>query len=344
MRADAGAHGNERLARLRAHLEAAQRIAGLGSWEVDLPSGDAHWFADLDAILGWPPGDGGHERLLAVVHPDDRDRVAQVHAAAVRDGTPYTVDHRIVRADGIRHVHQEAVVEHDDGRPARLVGTVQDVTERMRLARRQADTESRRRELLHRLVQASDAARSQLAGDLHDGPVQVLTATSMRLEVLARTSDDPPPWIDEALPVVREVCAQLREILYELHPQVDDGGVRDAIAHVGASVLPGTPVAVSIHGDEPRREEARAVHAVVQEALWDVREHDAAEEVSVEVRTDGAVVVVVAGGRGDGPLLSRAGLLGVRERCEAVGGTAELDPSGRVLRCTLPDGAGSGAP
>jgi signal transduction histidine kinase len=56
----------------------------------------------------------------------------------------------------------------------------------------------------------------------------------------------------------------------------------------------------------------------------------------VEVVAVDDVVIVVDGGPGDEPLLTRAGLLGVRERCEAVGGTAELDGHGRVLRCTLP--------
>ena len=167
------------------------------------------------------------------------------------------------------------------------------------------------------------------------GPVQVLTATSMRLEVIAR-GDDPPAWVAEALPVVRDVGAQLREVLYELHPHVDHGGVHDAIAHVGATVLPGTPMAVTVQGDEPERDAARAVHGIVQEALWDVREHDAAEEVSIEVRTQDGTTVVIGGGRGEHPLLSRVGLLGVQERCEAVGGTAALDDSGRVLHCRLP--------
>ena len=172
--------------------------------------------------------------------------------------------------------------------------------------------------------------------------MQVLTATSMRLEVIAR-SDDPPAWVAEALPVFRDVGAQLREVLYELHPHVDHGGVHDAIAHVGATVLPGTPMAVTIQGDEPERDAARAVHGIVQEALWDVREHDAAEEVSIEVRTQDGTTVVIGGGRGEHPLLSRVGLLGVQERCEAVGGTAALDDSGRVLHCRLPDDLRGGA-
>lgn len=335
--------------RLRAHLEAAHRIAGLGSWEVDLASAATWWSPDADDILGPAPGDAGVERLLEVVHAGDRAQLAQLHADAVRHGRPYEIDLRIVLPDGLRHVHLEVVVERaDDGTPACLVGTFQDVTDRMALARRQAVTESRRRELLHRLVRAGEAARSQLAADLHDGPVQVLTATSMRLEVLGLTSDPRPAWLDDALPVVREVSAQLREVLYELHPRLHDGtdqGVAADLAHLADTVLPGMPVAVRVHDREPAREHALAVHAVVQEALWDVREHDSADTLAIDVHGDAdAIRVVVDGAGGEGPLLTRMGLLGVRHRCEAQGGTAGLDSGGRVLRCSLPvGGAGSTA-
>jgi signal transduction histidine kinase len=325
-----------RLSRLRAHLEAAQRIAGLGSWEAELPSGAIRWSPNLDPILGWPDdGLEDFERLLAVVHPDDRRRLARVHATAVREGTPYAVDHRIVRGGEVRHLHQEVVVERDGDGPGRLIGTVQDVTEGTQVARRLLETESRRRELLHRLVRASDDARAQLAADLHDGPVQILTATGMRLEVLARTAPDPPPWLPEALRVVRDVSGQLRDILFELHPQVADDGVRDAVTHLASTVLPGTPVTVDVHGDEPSPSGARAVHTVVQEALWDVREHDSAEELAVHVSVGDGIAISIDGGHGAGPLLTRTGLFGVRERCEGLGGTAELEHEGRVLRCSI---------
>jgi len=332
-----GVDDDTRLERLRAHLEAAQRIAGLGTWEAELPAGRVRWSSNLDPILGWSPDDdgGGFERLLAVVHPADRVRVARIHAAAVRDGTPYAVDHRIVRDDGVRHLRQDVGVEREGDRPVRLIGTTQDVTERTAVTRRLVDTESRRRELLLRLVQAGAQARNQLATDLHDGPVQILTATAMRLEVLARTSPERPPWLDGAVATVRDVCAQLREVLFDLQPQMLDGGVRDVLDHLASTVLPGTPVQVAVHGEDPAPAVARAVHGVVQEAMWDVREHDTAERLTVDVFVRGDVGVVLDGGPGAGPLVTRAGLLGVRERCEATGGSADLDDGGRVLRCSL---------
>lgn len=325
------------LERLRTRLEAVERIAGLGSWELDVPDGPVRWSPGLHSILGWDGStDGGFDRLLRSVHPMDRRRVADAHAAAVQDGTGYSVEHRIVRGGAVRRLHQDVTVELDGDRPARLVGTVQDVTERASRARRLVEVESRRRELLHRLVRASDDARARLAGELHDGPVQVLTATAMRLEVLARTEAEPPKWLGETLPVVRDVAAQLRDVLFDLHPRVTGSGVRDTIVHLARTVLPGTDVAVIVSGEEPRPDTARAVHGLVQEAFWGVREQESAVALTVELTIADDTVVVVDGGGGGGPLLSRAALLGVSERCEAAGGTAGLEPSDRVLRCSLP--------
>jgi hypothetical protein len=69
-----------------------------------------------------------------VVHPEDRPAVA----AALQDaqhGVPYDIDHRIVRPDGeerVIHARGE-IVPGRDGKPARIVGTLHDITERKRL-------------------------------------------------------------------------------------------------------------------------------------------------------------------------------------------------------------------
>lgn len=336
---DAGSD-DDRLARLRTHLENAHRIAGLGSWESDLDTGTLHLSPTVQRIFSWP--DGEHPTptdLLEAVHPDDRARVTAAHQRAVRDGEPYATDHRIVRPDGsVRHLHAEVVAElDDDRRPRRLIGTVQDVTDQVALTRRVLDTESRRRELLHRLVQASDDARADLAAALHDGPVQVLTATAMRLEHLARTDDSAPEWTLEAVDTVRDVLAQLRDVLFELHPRSSVSGVAATLVDLGATVVPGTEVTVEVTGGEPGPSESRAICGVVQEALWDLREHERLQTLQLRVSTGDGVGVRISTGDGR-PVLSRGGLLGVQERSEALGGRAAIDEETGELACWLPGG------
>jgi PAS domain S-box-containing protein len=119
-------------------LETAEKLAHLGSWELDLRSGKTVWSAQLYRIVGLEPGAGEHSRgeVLDFVHPDDRERVGSLLERVVErpDDVPeegITVDLRLVRADGSpRDVRARGnVVSDADGRPARWVGTLQDVTD-----------------------------------------------------------------------------------------------------------------------------------------------------------------------------------------------------------------------
>ncbi|MBC8003538.1 MAG: response regulator, partial [Opitutaceae bacterium] len=122
------------LRRSETSLKAAQRIAGIGSWESTHPDGAVSWSDETYQIFGMNPGlhRPSVESFFASVHPDDRARVQSAVAVSIASGKPYSIEHRIFRPDGsIRHVGEHAEVEKDaEGRVAKLHGTVQDITER----------------------------------------------------------------------------------------------------------------------------------------------------------------------------------------------------------------------
>src|SRR5262245_3352050 len=124
----------EALEQHRAFLERAQEVAHIGSWVADLDTGHLGWSRETHRIFGVPDGqfEGSVDAFFTLVHADDRDAVRNANAASLRDATPYAIDHRSVRGDGsIRWVHEQADVIRDaEGRAVRMVGTVQDVTER----------------------------------------------------------------------------------------------------------------------------------------------------------------------------------------------------------------------
>lgn len=127
----------EALRRSEANLVAAQRIAGLGSWER-MPSGTITWSDETYRIFGYQPKafTPSLPLLLAAVHPADRERVEQVVLAPTP--TNYSIDYRIRRHDGSeRVVHEQGeVVVDDEGAPLRLVGTILDITEGQALEER----------------------------------------------------------------------------------------------------------------------------------------------------------------------------------------------------------------
>ncbi len=123
----------ERLRKSEMSLAKAQQTAHLGSWEQDLASGVLEWSEETYRIFGLPPGRPiTEEFFFSCVHPDDRAAVRKAAREALDEHTTYSIDHRIVRLDGSeRWVHEQGEYVFDDrGQATRMVGTVQDITER----------------------------------------------------------------------------------------------------------------------------------------------------------------------------------------------------------------------
>jgi PAS domain S-box-containing protein len=127
----------EALRRNEATLLEAQRISHLGSWELELASGRLEWSSETYRIFGRDPTvfTPTPEAFLAAVHADDRERVSAAARQTRETAEPYRIEHRIVRPDGtIRYVSERAECVLDAAqRPLKLLGTVQDITERKRV-------------------------------------------------------------------------------------------------------------------------------------------------------------------------------------------------------------------
>ena len=124
----------EEVEQSRTRLAEAERVARMGSWEWDIPSGRLTCSEGLFAIYGVDPKDfDGHYEPSNTehIHPEDRERVEKEMRQAVETGAPVDYEYRIIRPDGrVRRIHSRAELTADsDGNPLRLTGTVQDVTE-----------------------------------------------------------------------------------------------------------------------------------------------------------------------------------------------------------------------
>ncbi len=166
------------LVRNESLLAEAQLLAHVGSWEWDIRSDRATWSDQLCRLFGVAPGSftPSQASFLERVHPDDREIIRDAIATALAGNAPFDVEHRAILPDGaVRWFHgQGRVMVGPDGRPSRLAGTAQDVTERkeaeqarLRLAAEQAAREAaedgRKRAAL--LAEVS----SVLAGSLDHG-------------------------------------------------------------------------------------------------------------------------------------------------------------------------------
>ncbi len=113
-------------------LNEAQWLGKLGSWELNLVTGELRWSDEVYRIFELDPAQfkPSYENFLNVIHPDDRDRVNQAYTQSLADRQAYGIEHRLRMADGrIKWVYEHCTSEFDAaGKPLRSVGAVQDIT------------------------------------------------------------------------------------------------------------------------------------------------------------------------------------------------------------------------
>ncbi len=145
----------EELARSEAQLRSALKAGRLVHWETDLVSGVRHWTPEAMALFGLEIPDGvgrfggDTDEFMLAVHPDDRHITPSFYAMADQQDW-FPVEYRILKPDGsVRWLAggAEVVARRPDGRAARLVNVIGDVTDR-KLA--EQHTELVMRELTHR--------------------------------------------------------------------------------------------------------------------------------------------------------------------------------------------------
>jgi PAS domain S-box-containing protein len=125
-------------------LERAEQLAQTGTWEWDLETDVLVWSTNMWRLLGLEPDSvtPTPEYVIGRVHPDDRERVEREIDLARREGRLPGPTYRTIWPDGTVHVLRSypAAAEEREGRPRRLVGAVQDVTELRESERRTSET------------------------------------------------------------------------------------------------------------------------------------------------------------------------------------------------------------
>lgn len=112
-------------------LRLSQEGGGIGTWETDLVNNRQVWSENCTALLGLPlPNEPTWEDFLALVRPEDRQRVIDATQAHIDSGAKYDVEYRTIELNGsIRWMRSAGQVERDaEGKPVMMRGIVQDVS------------------------------------------------------------------------------------------------------------------------------------------------------------------------------------------------------------------------
>ncbi|WP_345770295.1 SpoIIE family protein phosphatase [Blastococcus saxobsidens] len=334
----------------RAWLEVALEASSIGIWERDLRTGTIHWDDRCAALFGLASAvdlDSLEDVLGSHVHPDDHSAIEDAMRVAIEEGGDYTVEFRALREDGAVRwaLARGRVVADASGAPARVLGTILDITEARGQAQQRLTAVQRAAAIAEVAAELANAARLEELADVVLRGAQVIGAQSSGLAIF--DSPGGPLRLHltrNLLSTVREESPEAGDLDDGVVLPMDDALPAQYVARHGSRVLisdvqeaaarfPGLAAVTQLLGLRalaavPLRVEGRVLGTFL--AVWTV-DHDFAGD-DVEVLE--ALAAQIA--------LSVSRLQSDAERATAVAAMAEanqrlrlLAEAGRVLSGTL---------
>jgi PAS domain S-box-containing protein len=310
-------------------LAQAHEVAKLGTFVVDTRARTVALSADLARMLG--AGDEPFELSVeeyrrTFVHPDDREWSARLAEASYRHAEPMSWERRLIRRDGeVIWETSHAGYELDaQGRPLRVIGVVQDITDRMRLVEELRDSRAR-------IVEAGARERLRLERDLHDGAQNRLVGIQIKLALARNEAGDGAvaSRLDAVNDDVDAAIDELRALGHGIYPaELRDVGLDQALRSLALAA----PVHVRVVADSVGRHAPTVEEAVfycVREAIQNAAKHGGASALvtlTIECRDDGFEFEVADDGPGFDPREQSTGfgLASMRDRIAAIGGELEI--------------------
>ncbi|MBZ0156674.1 MAG: PAS domain-containing protein [Alphaproteobacteria bacterium] len=328
-------------------LAQAQRLAHIGNWEWDFRTGQEHWSDEAYRILGWNPREcePSCREFLNRVHPEDRESIEKKIREALQEYRDYEYDCRIITRDGAeRFIHTTAQITYaGSGRPVRIVGTIQDVTEQIRAKEELEKSREQLRRFAAHLQSVIENERTMIAREIHDELAQALTVMKIDLVDLAgdfreaRGAGCPAAFhkVRAMTSYIDEVIRNVHRIAMELRPSIlDDLGLEAAIEWQLAEFRKRTKIGYELRSAMESTvlspEITTALFRIFQEALTNIARHAGADSVEVGLRTKGERVLLTVKDNGKGieekcVMNSRSlGIIGMRERVAVLGGDLSI--------------------
>jgi signal transduction histidine kinase len=335
----AGVEDLERRSRL---LMDAERVGGVGGWEMDPETGMIFWTPEMRRIMQSPANNGqiSLERSYGFYTEASRAIVREAFNATLAHGTSYDLVLECITGAGSRIWVREvcrAVMRR--GRLTSVVGFIQDITEQRRLAG-----------LLNDIGRQE---RARIGADLHDSLGQELTGLSLLLGSVAtraaRESSALAAELRELSLLASKSVETVREIAHGLLPlKMSHVGFREVLQRLARSLRStcGVQVTIRFEGETanmPVGETAENLYRIAQEAVANAVKHGHAKHVALRVAVNGTRIIFTVSDDGTGIDLERhtdgMGLQIMRYRTRMLGGLLDVrrrSAGGTRLRCVMP--------
>jgi PAS domain S-box-containing protein len=222
-----------------------------------------------------------------------------------------------------------------------VIASIIDITERKRMEEALRVANQQLRVLSRRRGQVQEEERKRLSRELHDHVGQLVTAAKINVQSARGETEgrDARAKLSKTARILENVLEQTRQISFALRPSIlDDIGLAPAIRSMLNQAARATGITVNFIADSTLSradgESEIACYRVATEAVTNVVRHAKAREITIEMHNADSAIQLVVRDNGTGfemrrmeraPVRDRLGVIGMRERATAVGGSFEIN-------------------
>ncbi len=276
---------------------------------------------------------------LQRIHPDDHDHVQKVINDILQAGKQNTfdVEYRFLTDSGnYNHVYDRGIIIRENGRPVRMIGAAQDVTQRKKLEQ----------ELLHReldkqkaigqaTLETQEKERSEIGKELHDNVNQVLTTTKLYLDLTISNPELKDELIQKSSQNIIYVINEIRQLSKSLmDPSLGDLGLINAIEDLIETINFTRKLYIGLEADTEienvlSENQKLMIFRIVQETLNNTLNHAQASIMQIKLEEKETTVNLIITDDGVGFNIDKikkgAGLKNIQNRVYLANGSFHIE-------------------
>lgn len=326
-------------------------------WDWDLKTGEIYRDQrGLKKVYGMEDNEPVKyiDKLLALIHADDRQRVRSAIDEIISGNRKdnFEFEYRMSRQDGgYSYVYDRGIIMRDpQGKPYRIIGAAQDITDRKRLEQELLQQEIQKQKIISQtIINTQEQERADIGKELHDNVNQVLTTTKLFLDMAAANPARQHEFLQKSSENILYVINEIRKLSNSLmDPSLGELGLLETIQDLTENINLTKKLRITFNND-PRIEsflkddQKLTIYRIIQEAINNIIKHANAKSALVDLSIIGDNAQLIISDNGIGFDLSKnkkgTGLKNIQNRVYLFNGTLDINTvpgKGCELAITIP--------
>lgn len=323
-------------------------------WDLDLKTNEIYRSDAFYKISGYSKEQvaGNLNWWFNKIHPDDRERVKKNFIQdLVSSKKNWEDEYRFQYADGsYRNIADKGFAVYEDNKPVRLIGAIQDITERKKLESQLLNEQVKKQKLINQAtIEAQEKERGMISAELHDNVNQLLMSARLHISA-AKKSDIQEELLIKASDYILQAVEEIRNLSRRLNTSiVKSVGLEESIFDICRNMKQFNDITVSTKIDKNvidklTQEQQLVIFRIIQEQSNNIIKYSraVAATVCLSEKDNQCSLVISDNGIGfdkEKQKVNGIGFINIFNRIDAYNGKVEIityPDNGCMLNICMP--------